>query len=413
MAFLRSYWLCLLLALFCGSTNGQSNRFRQIEQQVYQYNNALQYKKSQALLLPILNQGSYSADDQFQAAILLSYTYKRVQDYATTLQFLDKAEQLAPKTKVPAAAKAQVLTQQAFAFFDIRDYARADRLMRGLEQTQFRYINQENKAKLVHQQGYLLALAKQYPAAEATYDRALRDLRAASPCDLPMILVKKMQLYAAMNRMDLALHAFGQANQSADSCGIIKYQIYANEELSRIYKERKDATGFAAAMQRLNALNLIYARGENIATLHNQKEAIAQQTAARQLQEQLRRQEWLLGSITLLGLAVLLLIGWWLYRRQQQRLEREKAQIQAQLERQITDRQQQVAKPMPIAVEFVANLSDRQRQVLTYLVQGLSNRDIAELMYVSENTVKYHVKNIYDELGVKNRKELLTRLRDV
>lgn len=334
-----------------------------------------------------------------------------MQDYATTIQFLDKAEQLTPKTKVPAAARAQVLTQKALAFFDVRDYARADRLMRVLERTRFRYIDQENRAKLVHQQGYLLALAKQYPAAEATYDRALRDLKAASPCDLPMILVKKMQLYAAMNRMDLALRAFNESNQCADSCGIIKYQIYANDELSRIYKERNDTAGFAAATQRLNALNLIYAQGENIATLHNQKEAINQQATAQQLQEQQRRRDWLLGGVTLLGLAVFSLIGWWLYRRQQRRLEQEKAQIQAQLERQLLNSLQQSVRQMPIAAEYVANLSGRQQQVLTYLVQGLSNRDIADVMCVSENTVKYHTKNIYDELGIKNRKELLTRLR--
>src|ERR687886_1861608 len=53
-------------------------------------------------------------------------------------------------------------------------------------------------------------------------------------------------------------------------------------------------------------------------------------------------------------------------------------------------------------------LTDREREVLDLLVQGVtSNRDLAERLVVSENTVKYHFRNILDKLHVQNRAQVV------
>jgi DNA-binding NarL/FixJ family response regulator len=48
-------------------------------------------------------------------------------------------------------------------------------------------------------------------------------------------------------------------------------------------------------------------------------------------------------------------------------------------------------------------LSARQVEVLALLAQGLSNEAIAERLFISRNTVKFHVAAIYQRLGVRNR----------
>lgn len=48
-------------------------------------------------------------------------------------------------------------------------------------------------------------------------------------------------------------------------------------------------------------------------------------------------------------------------------------------------------------------LTGREQEILSLLASGAPNRSIARLAYVSENTVKFHLKNIYSKLGVKNR----------
>lgn len=50
-------------------------------------------------------------------------------------------------------------------------------------------------------------------------------------------------------------------------------------------------------------------------------------------------------------------------------------------------------------------LTPREQEVLQWMVQGLSNRAIAEKLHVTERTVKFHVGNILGKLGVRTRVE--------
>jgi len=57
----------------------------------------------------------------------------------------------------------------------------------------------------------------------------------------------------------------------------------------------------------------------------------------------------------------------------------------------------------PAATEMT--LSGREEEVLTAVAEGLTNAEVAERLHISENTVKFHLQNIYQRLGVTNRTE--------
>ena len=57
-------------------------------------------------------------------------------------------------------------------------------------------------------------------------------------------------------------------------------------------------------------------------------------------------------------------------------------------------------------------LNSKQAQVLKYLLNGASNGEIAEKLFVAESTVKYHVKNILQATSCNNRKELIEDFRN-
>jgi DNA-binding NarL/FixJ family response regulator len=59
--------------------------------------------------------------------------------------------------------------------------------------------------------------------------------------------------------------------------------------------------------------------------------------------------------------------------------------------------------------EGVGSLSRREREVLGLVAEGLNNRAIAERLFISENTVKNHVRNIHEKLGVHTRMEAVVR----
>ena len=54
-------------------------------------------------------------------------------------------------------------------------------------------------------------------------------------------------------------------------------------------------------------------------------------------------------------------------------------------------------------------LSKREREALLHLAQGLSNREIAERLGISTNTVNKHVQQIFTKLNVRNRVQAVTK----
>ena len=67
--------------------------------------------------------------------------------------------------------------------------------------------------------------------------------------------------------------------------------------------------------------------------------------------------------------------------------------------------------PSPPVQSLIEPLSDRELQVLELLVEGQTYYEIAQALYVSVNTVKTHVKNIYGKLGVHNRRDAATEAK--
>jgi DNA-binding NarL/FixJ family response regulator len=63
----------------------------------------------------------------------------------------------------------------------------------------------------------------------------------------------------------------------------------------------------------------------------------------------------------------------------------------------------------PQRAEPGQSLTEREIELLRLVAEGMSNKAIAQTLSISENTAKYHVKNILQKLGVQNRTEAVTQ----
>jgi LuxR family maltose regulon positive regulatory protein len=61
--------------------------------------------------------------------------------------------------------------------------------------------------------------------------------------------------------------------------------------------------------------------------------------------------------------------------------------------------------------DLIEPLSEREREVLRLVAEGLSNREVATRLFLSLNTVKGHTRNIYGKLGVHSRTQAVARAR--
>jgi DNA-binding NarL/FixJ family response regulator len=54
-------------------------------------------------------------------------------------------------------------------------------------------------------------------------------------------------------------------------------------------------------------------------------------------------------------------------------------------------------------------LTEREQDVATLVAKGLTNREVAGELYVSEKAVEYHLRNVFGKLGLSSRRELRDR----
>ena len=69
------------------------------------------------------------------------------------------------------------------------------------------------------------------------------------------------------------------------------------------------------------------------------------------------------------------------------------------------------AKPRQPHMEMIEPLSEREIEVLQLIAEGLSNREIAQKLFLSVNTVKVHTYNIYSKLSVHSRTQAVAQAR--
>ena len=75
-----------------------------------------------------------------------------------------------------------------------------------------------------------------------------------------------------------------------------------------------------------------------------------------------------------------------------------------------------VRAPQPFAIDEARRdklgITPRELEILELIAAGLSNREIAEKVFVSENTVKTHSSRLFDKLGAKRRTQAVQIAKD-
>ena len=121
--------------------------------------------------------------------------------------------------------------------------------------------------------------------------------------------------------------------------------------------------------------------------------------------------------ISIIGILALCILGYllYLYRRNSDlEIENKNSELQNYLH-QIKELKKEAENNVDISTDNFEeySLSKREIEVFNYITQGLSNDEIAEKMFVSKNTIKTHIKNIYSKLDVKNRIQAIKKVNSI
>jgi DNA-binding CsgD family transcriptional regulator len=390
----------LLYTIFI-PTHAQVQKLKDLEKQIERLNDEFKYTTSIEQLNAILQHDTSSSYTRYFAYLLKSYTYKRLFDYDEAERCLNRALQEGAFSPQIKQIEAVINAEKAYVYFDRHQYHNAGERMNQLKADGYKYLNDETIAKLTMQEGYILMLEKNYAQAEHTLDKALILMEKSSPRDLPMVYGKKVELYGRMGINAASQKAFGAGIRYADDFGILKYKAYMYEVMRDQYERMGDFKSAFLAEKALSEFNKQYqAEQNNVKVKLFEKDMLLKQKEYELEQSQYFKY----FSVALGALLVLLSVLLFNYRKARQA---QKELLEAEYKRRYNELQL-LSQELTTKIDLSKfHITEKQWNIIELLKQGKSNKQIGEEMFISENTVKYHIKQIYDELKIENRNQLL------
>lgn len=401
----KKYFTSVLLLVFVSSISfGQPEKIKKIENQIKSYNDALQYEKSIAFLSDWINDGTTTSYERYYGYLFKSYTYKRLFNYTKTLHNLDLALEEGLKSEHKEEVKNNIDAEKCFVYFDTQNYKKAESLILHLRNLNFQYLSVSTKSWIIMQDGYIKMLDGKFKESEKLLDEAIAIVAKNSPENLPNIYGKKMELYNKMNLYQRRDKAFQDGLILAKKHNKIKYEMYLYQVMRNIFQENKDFKNAFYTQKKYDSIVKFYN-----ATDANGKLELAEKKLEDENQKLKEQNEKYIDYILygiIISLCLLLFFAIRLYRSNKERrilAEKENSRIHDEIERLTIEIDERGNKKINISL---FDLTDRQKEIIHLIQEGKSNKEIASQLFVSENTIKYHLKIIYEILDIAHRTEL-------
>ncbi|MEO7976545.1 helix-turn-helix transcriptional regulator [Flavobacterium sp.] len=394
-------YVLFILLITISFSFGQSEKIKKLENQVKIFNDSLQYEKSIAILSDIITNEDAVPYEKYYAYLLKSYTYKRLFNYNQALYNLDLALAEGLKSDHKEEVSNTIEAEKCFVYFDTNDYRKAEALIVHLRKLQFKHLSISTKSWIIMQDGYIKMLHKEYLKAEQLLDEAFKIVAANSPEDLPNIYGKKIELYNRMGLFDNRDTAFKEGVALSKKYKKVKYEMYLYEIMRNILLDNNDYKNAFYIQKKYDLIVKHYDANDANGKLEISEKKIGDEN--RKLKEQNEKYfDYILYSI-IISLLLLLFFGIRLYQTNVAKrilVEKENTRIHNEIE-QLTKALDEKGN---IALDLSNyNLTERQNQIIELIRSGATNKEIATKLFISENTVKYHLKVIYEILDVAHR----------
>ncbi|WP_177200005.1 sensor histidine kinase [Flexibacter flexilis] len=314
-----------------------------------------------------------------------------------------------------------ILCQKSFAMFDVQQYRAADSLMQPLISSHYQYLDDENKAKILTQESYLLYQKKQYKQAEQKYLQTLPLLRQSNPCDLPLIYGKLIGLYSQTNHIPNMYKVYEKGMHYADSCNILKYKVYLNLIM---YRELEVHKKYAEAFYYIKLYDSFFYIYDERGYQHQIKELNQSNEIERkdvEIATQEKQQKYLLTIVLILVSAILIFIWLYLKLKQQHRIIQQQQKVNEQV---ISIISHDIKEPL-LAVKLLLKKLNIQDKIMVQVSQSLEqqissvNHILTSLLEIRKNNTQNTatlwpiLNNVIKDLDTKIQNKELTIVNEI
>lgn len=385
---------------------GQNIDVEILYEEIMELNNNYEYEQSIEILEDIIDNPKSSAEDLYYANLLKSQTYKRIFNYPSAIIYLDLALEEGLKTDRKEEVKTRILLEKMFIQFDLLKFDETKEYLKEIEKRNLDAIDPTTLAFYYNVVSVMHMREGEYDEAENIINKAIEMLKAREPRHLPIVYSKIIGLAKHLDNLEMAQEAYDSGMYYADTWNMDIYKIQLFHDMSEFYASRGDYKNayeyIKLGSQLVGSYNAPYQSGKlNI---------FETETLKQRKEQELKNKRNTLVLVVALSFILLVLIAV-LYRlfivtnRKKDLIEKENDRMRFKLKEII-----EISKNTNNSSDHLDlneyDLTPRQLEIIELVKKGQTNKEIGAHLFISENTVKYHLKIIYNELGIDKRTDL-------
>ena len=368
----------VLFFMFCTFLKGfsQSEYLLQLKDSIESLNKQNYFTLSKKILKKYIVTEAQNNTDKFYAEILYAEIFKHTDDYVNVDLHLNEAKKYAEISNKKEHCLAILHYHKTLVAFDTRNYEKAEILFDELQKN-FLFLNNEEQGMLLIIKAYLAYKKHNYKEAITFYKLAETKLKEAkNEHNLPLVYQKMMAVYAQTGDSINYVKSFKMSLNYAEKYNIKKYKHITLLVLNDMIANDNHFSKMSSSKKQTFHANLL--------TYYNKKNTLVIEDSKK-------------GNYTLIVVIIILVLI---------------TIAGLVLKTKAIAPSVSNSKVVLIDNDLTNNLTEKQKEVVSYIVQGKSNAEIAELLNISISTVKYHTTNIYSILNVNRRIELVNLIKN-
>lgn len=370
-------------------------------------NDEFKYEASLLKLEEVITDKKSTHFDIFNAYIQRSLTYKRLYNYPEVSRNLELAKghlDEVDNKKLKEIGEVRWLVEQLFVAFDNQKWKEVDEVIKEISTKNITLLNSETTLFYYNVIATLQMKEKNFLEAEKTLNHAIELGKRDNPKHVAAVYIKLIDLAELKKDISMAEKAFDNAVFYSKKYKMLIYEKFVYYIMSHFYAEMKDYE--KAYINQEIGVSLTYKYSTN--TFNGKLTILDKELLDKRKNIEINYEKKIryLLLTCLIGTIAFLIVVIKLYYSNKEKnrfIQRENTRMRIELENLMKESNDKGDKLLQIENY---NLTERQTDIINLVKQGKTNKEIGEKLFISENTVKYHLKTIYKVLGIENRLEL-------
>lgn len=342
--------------------------------------------------------------DIFNPYIQRSLTYKRLYNYPEVVHNLELAKEhldVVSDNKLKEIGEVRLLVEQLFVAFDNQKWKDVDKVLKEIYTKDLTLLNSETQLFYYNVMATLQMREKDFINAEKTLNHAIELGKIDNPKHVAAVYIKLIDLAEFKKDIQMAEKAFDNAIYYSKKYKMLIYEKFVYYIMSHFYAEIKDFEK-AYYYQKI-AVELTYKYSTN--TFNGKLTILDKDLLDKRKNIEIdyeKKIRYLLITCLIAVVAFLVVVIKLYYSNKEKNrfIQRENNRMRIELENLMKESNEKGDELLCID-DY--NLTERQLEIIELVRQGKTNKEIGEKLFISENTVKYHLKIIYKALGIDNR----------